>query len=424
MAWPSVTPMYFVRDLVSPRTWLAFIHHFIGVCVGAVVVWIVVPGLVVGAMGLPVAMIGMPILGTTLRFTDWFARTERARFAVTLGEQIPAWPAGTRSGYRFRLLPRFAKLSERATWREVGYAVLRGPLSAAAAFVTLSVWAIGLILVTLPLYDWSLPGGGFHAVGLTLHEPKAVVTALAGLLVLLAAPQVTRGLAAVDAALTRSLLGPPSSLAARVAELELSRDRVVDAAEAERKRIERDLHDGAQQRLVALAMELGRARARFSDDIDAARDLVDSAHAQAKAALTELRDLVRGVHPPVLTDRGLDAALSGLAARCPVPVDVSVEMQVRPKPLVEAVAYFVVAEALTNVAKHSRASQAKVVVEGHGYPGTLTIMISDDGIGGADPQGAGLSGLAGRVSGVDGRLTVESPYGGPTIIAAELPCSG
>ena len=108
--------MYFVRDLVSPRTWLAFIHHFIGVCVGAVVVWIVVPGLVVGALGLPVAMIGMPILGTTLRFTDWFARAERARFAVTLGERIPAWPAGTRSGYRLRLLPRLAKLSERATW--------------------------------------------------------------------------------------------------------------------------------------------------------------------------------------------------------------------------------------------------------------------------------------------------------------------
>jgi len=416
--------MYFVRDLVSPRTWLAFIHHFIGVCVGAVVVWIVVPGLVAGALGLPVAMIGMPILGTTLRFTDWFARAERARFAVTLGEQIPAWPAGTRSGYRLRLLPRFAKLSEHATWREVSYAVLRGPLSAAAAFVTLGVWAFGLIMVTLPLFDWSLPGGGFHVDGTTLHETKAVFVAVAGLLVLLAAPQVTRGLAVADAALARQLLGPPGGLAARVAELELSRERVVDAAEAERRRIERDLHDGAQQRLVALAMELGRARARFSDDIDAARDLVDSAHAQAKAALTELRDLVRGVHPPVLTDRGLDAALSGLAARSPVPVEVDVDMPVRPKPLVEAVAYFVVAEALTNVAKHSRASQAKVVVEGHGYPGTLTVMISDDGIGGADPNGAGLSGLANRVSGVDGRLSVESPYGGPTIIAAELPCSG
>jgi signal transduction histidine kinase len=416
--------MYLVRDLVSPRTWLAFIHHFIGVLVGAAVVWIVVPGLVAGALGLPVAMIGMPILGATLRFTDWFARAERARFEGTLGERIPVWPAGTRSGYRLRLLPRLAKLSERATWREVGYAVLRGPVSAAAAFVTLGVWAFGLIMVTLPLFDWSLPGGGVHVAGGTLHEGKAVFVAVAGLLVLLAAPQVTRGLAVADAALARRLLGPPGGLAARVAELELSRERVADAAEAERRRIERDLHDGAQQRLVAVAMELGRARERFDDDIDTARGLVDSAHAQAKAALTELRDLVRGVHPPVLTDRGLDAALSGLAARSPVPVEVHVDMPVRPKPLVEAVAYFVVAEALTNVAKHSRASQAKVVVEGHGYPGMLAVVISDDGIGGADPNGAGLTGLASRVSGVDGRLTVESPYGGPTIIAAELPCSG
>ncbi len=169
-------------------------------------------------------------------------------------------------------------------------------------------------------------------------------------------------------------------------------------------------------------MELGRAKARFADDLDAARELVDQAHVQAKEALTELRNLVRGVHPPVLTDRGLDAALSGLAALCPVPVDVHVDVPVRPRASVEAVAYFVVAEALTNVAKHSRASHAKVVVEGHGYPGTLTVMISDDGIGGADITSPGLSGLADRVSGVDGRLSVESPAGGPTIIAAELPC--
>ena len=143
---------------------------------------------------------------------------------------------------------------------------------------------------------------------------------------------------------------------------------------------------------------------------------------QAKDALTELRNLVRGVHPPVLTDRGLDAALSGLAALCPVPVEVHVDVPVRPRPAVEAIAYFVVAEALTNVAKHAQASHAKVWVEGHGYPGTLSVMISDDGIGGADRQGAGLTGLADRVTGVDGQITVESPSGGPTIIAAVLPC--
>jgi signal transduction histidine kinase len=414
--------MYLVRDLVSPRTWLAFIHHLVGVVLGALAAWIVVPGLVIGTLGMPVAMVGMPVLGTALRFTDWFARTERARFAVTLGEHIPAWPAGSRSGYRMRLLPRLAKLGERATWREVLYAVIRGPLSAAAAFVSLGMWAVGVVLVTLPLYNRSLPGGGAHVDGMVLHGAPELLAVLIGFAALLAAPQVTRGLAAADAALARRLLGPPGGLAARLAEVELSRERVVDAAEAERKRIERDLHDGAQQRLVALAMELGRAKAKFGDDVDAARLLVDQAHAQAKAALTELRDLVRGVHPPVLTDRGLDAALSGLIARSPVPVQMHVEIPVRPKPAVEAVAYFVVAEALTNVAKHSSASQAKVVVEEHGYPPVLTVMISDDGIGGADPDGAGLSGLADRASGVDGRLTVESPRGGPTIIAAELPC--
>jgi signal transduction histidine kinase len=203
----------------------------------------------------------------------------------------------------------------------------------------------------------------------------------------------------------------------------------VDAAEAERRRIERDLHDGAQQRLVALAMELGRAKAKFSDDVEAAAALVDQAHSEAKAALTELRDLVRGVHPPVLTDRGLDAALSGLAARCHVPVALQVVVPVRPRPAVEAVAYFTVAEALTNIAKHSRATHASVVVEGGpwsastGAGGTLHIVITDDGIGGANPAGAGLSGLADRISGVDGALSVESPPGGPTIIAAVLPCA-
>ena len=241
-------------------------------------------------------------------------------------------------------------------------------------------------------------------------------------MLVLAAPQLTRGLAIADGALARRLLGPRRDLAARVTELEISRERVVDAAEAERRRIERDLHDGAQQRLVALAMELGRAKARFADDLDAARELVDQAHAQAKEALTELRNLVRGVHPPVLTDRGLDAALSGLAALCPVPVDVHVDVPVRPKAAVEAVAYFMVAEALTNVAKHSRASHAKVVVEGHGYPGTLTVMVSDDGIGGADITSPGWPGWPTGSPAWTAGCRWSPRSAGPTIIAAELPC--
>ena len=418
--------MFLLRDLVSARTWLAMTQHLVGLFVGFVAIFIVTFGLGFGVGGLFLALAGLPLLGLTLRLADVFARAERARFALFTGVRIPAWPtpgSPGRVGFRWGIIPRWPMWREGSTWAELGYALLRLPVSAVAATVSITAWAMGLILVALPAYGRFMPSGG-PTIGDTVLHTRAELTlsAVLGALLLLAAPQLTRGLAIADGALARRLLGPRRDLAARVTELEISRGRVVDAAQAERQRIERDLHDGAQQRLVALAMELGRAKAKFADDPDAARELVDRAHVQAKEALTELRNLVRGVHPPVLTDRGLDAALSGLAALCPVPVDVHIDMPVRPKSSVEAVAYFMVAEALTNVAKHSRASQAKVVVEGHGYPGMLTVMISDDGIGGADITSPGLSGLADRVSGVDGRLSVESPSGGPTIIAAELPC--
>jgi signal transduction histidine kinase len=383
---------------------------------------VVVTGLSLGFSLLVLALTGLPILGLTLRAATWFAAAERARFSLMLGVRIPVWPAEARAGYRWGIVPRWRMLTERATWGELGYGLLRLPFSAVAVTLCFSAWAAGLVLLTLPLYNTALPSGAEIGDVVLTGTPTMAASAVLGLVLLLAAPQLTRGLATADAALSRGLLGPRRDLEARVTELEISRERVVDAAETERLRIERDLHDGAQQRLVALAMDLGRAKARFADDLDAAAGLVDQAHAQAKEALVELRNLVRGVHPPVLTERGLDAALSGLAALCPVPVEVHVDVPVRPKSSIEAVAYFMVAEALTNVAKHSRASHAKVVVEGHGYPGTLTVMISDDGIGGADVHSPGLSGLADRVTGVDGRLSVESPSGGPTIIAAELPC--
>jgi signal transduction histidine kinase len=418
--------MFLLRDLVSARTWLAMTQHLAGLFIGVVAIFVVTFGLGFGIGGLFFALVGLPLLGVTLRLAHWFAQAERARFALFTGVRIPAWPgAGSagRADFRWGIIPRWQMWRESATWAEIGYALLRLPVSAAAATISILAWSVGLILVVLPAYAWAMPSGG-PTIGDTVLHTRAELTlsAVIGALLLLAAPQLTRGLAVADGALARILLGPRRDLAARVIQLEKSRERVVDAAEAERRRIERDLHDGAQQRLVALAMELGRAKARFADDLDAARELVDQAHVQAKEALTELRNLVRGVHPPVLTDRGLDAALSGLAALCPVPVDVHVDVPVRPRASIEAVAYFVVAEALTNVAKHSRASHAKVVVEGHGFPGMLTVMISDDGIGGADITSTGLSGLADRISGVDGRMSVESPVGGPTIIAAELPC--
>jgi signal transduction histidine kinase len=420
--------MFLIRwvfAVFSARTWLAFTHHVAGLFIGLVAFTLTVGLLITGVVGLPFALIGLVPLGLLLRFGGGLARFERGRFALLLDRQIPDWPADERPAFRWLIVPRRSAWAKRATWGRFGYVALRGPVSLVTSVITVVVWAAGAVLVALPAYARYLPGGG-PSIGGTVHNGVQVIWGgfALGVLVLLVAPALTRGLGRLDAALATWLLAPPRDvlLAARVSQLEESRERVVDAAEAERRRIERDLHDGAQQRLVALAMELGRAKAKFSDDVDAAAALVDQAHAEAKAALVELRDLVRGVHPPVLTDRGLDAALSGLIARCPVPVDLKVDVPVRPKASVEAVAYFVVAESLTNIAKHSRASHASVVVEGHGFPGTLNLLISDDGIGGADPGGAGLSGLADRVSGVDGTLSVESPSGGPTIISAVLPC--
>ena len=426
------------------RTWLAVLHHLMGLIVGAVSFPIVVAGVTAGAALAPIGGVGLPILGLTLRYADGVAALERARFTGMAAAELPSWPAEPQRRYRWLVIPGRAALTDRATWGKICYPLPRLLASALLFPVVAAFWAVGLgtLPLTLPLYLWlrpdrprSRPRSRFrfrrrprrpHSHPTDAAPPRGAVaraaSAVSAALLLAGAPRVTRRLATADAALTRRLLSPPRDLAARVAELEVSRERVVDAAEAERQRIERDLHDGAQQRLVALAMELGRAKAKFGDDPQAARDLVDRAHVEAKAALTELRNLVRGVHPPILTERGLDPALSGLAALCPVPVDVHVDVQVRPKPAIEAVAYFMVAEALTNVAKHSRASHVTVMVEGHGFPGTLTVLISDDGVGGADPRGAGLSGLADRVAGVDGELSVESPSGGPTIVSAVLPC--
>jgi signal transduction histidine kinase len=419
-----------LRGLVSARTWLAFTHHVAGLVLAIVSFTLVVTGLALGVGLLPLALAGLPVLGLTTRFADGFAAVERARFALLLGAEFTAWPADPDRTYRALVIPRRRTLFGRATWGRQAYAMLRLPVSCVTVTLTQAFWAVGVTLLTLPLYWRHLPPGGPSVNGNLLITGAGVTPALwasgiIGLILLLAAPPLTRGLAAADAALARGLLSPPrgAALKARVTQLEVSRERVVDAAGAERRRIERDLHDGAQQRLVALAMELGRAKAKLADE-DAAAALVDQAHTHAKAALVELRDLVRGVHPPVLTDRGLDAALSGLAARCPVPVDLQVDVPVRPRPAVEAVAYFTVAEALTNVAKHSRATHVRVIVDGGPAPaGTLNLVISDDGIGGADPSSAGLRGLADRIEGIDGALSVESPPGGPTIISAVIPCA-
>jgi signal transduction histidine kinase len=407
--------------VVSPQTWLAVIHLLAGLVIGLVSFTVVVVGISVGIGLVPLFLVGIPVLVAVVWVANLGARAERARFALLLGVDIPApapVPDEPKGWRRLNLL-----FLARSTWLPSVYAVVRFPLSVIEAAMVTVVWALGFALIALPAYNGALPGGHAHLGAFALNNLAWVALAVAiGVGLLLGAPPLTRALAAGDAVVTRWLLGPGrrARLTERIGELETSRAGVVDAAETERRRIERDLHDGAQQRLVSLAMDLGRARAKFASDPKAAEAIVGQAHEQAKEALTELRNLVRGVHPPVLSDRGLDAALSGLAALSPVPVAVQVDLPDRPSASVEAIAYFVVAEALTNVAKHAKASRALVTVTRSGD--LLNVAVSDDGVGGASLAGQGLSGLAARVAGVDGRLLVTSPDGGPTVIEAVLPC--
>ena len=408
-------------DLVGPDAWLTTSHLLVGLWVGLVsfIPMVVLLALSVGLT--PVFLLGIPVLGVALWLSRLLARLERGRFALILGVRIPdPHPRHLPGGIvqRFR-----ARVSSPATWREVAYHLLRLPLGAVEFVLTLALWTVPIGLLTLPIYNWSLPNGGASfGFGITVRSWwSTVLVAVVGLVLLLLAPRLVRQLGLFEVRYARAMLGP-AGLEVRVDELERSRAAVVEAAETERRRIERDLHDGAQQRLVALAMNLGRAKARYSDDPEAARAMIDEAHADAKQALAELRDLARGLHPAVLADRGLDAALSGLAGRSPVPVTVEVDVGAQPDRTIEAIAYFVVAEALTNVAKHAGATRAAVVVRR--LDGMLRLVITDDGHGGADPdRGTGMRGLADRVSGVDGRLQVISPSGGPTVLTVELPCA-
>jgi signal transduction histidine kinase len=401
--------------------WLTTVHLLLGLWTG-IPAFILVAVLLPLGLGLtPVLLIGVPVLAGALWVSRRFGELERARFRGVLGVDIPSpYPALSGGPFeRFRALTQLA-----ASWREAGYHLLRLPTSAVQVALVASAWLLPIGALTLPTYNWALPHGGANLWLFTVRSWwMTVLVGVAGVVLLLNAPRIVRWLGIFDIAVARRLLGPDRA-AARVAELERSRAAVVVSVEQERKRIERDLHDGAQQRLVSLAMQLGRAKARFDDEPDKARALLDEAHGEAKLALAELRDLARGLHPAVLTDRGLDAALSGLAARAPFPVAVEVDPAARdaPVPVVDAIAYFVVAEALTNVAKHASATKAAVVVRR--LDGVLRVMVSDDGIGGADPaRGSGLRGLADRVSGVDGTLHVVSPAGGPTVLTVELPCA-
>ncbi len=316
------------------------------------------------------------------------------------------------------------RLQERSTWRELGYALLFAcllwPLE---AVIIGTVIGVSGGLVSTPLV-MATAGGGEEVrvikLWLVHSYPAAFAVALAGLLLLPLLAYPLGLLAAGRARLTRLLLdAPPEQDDVRVRELSRSRMRLVTAFEAERRRIERDLHDGAQQRLVALSMHLGLARLDAREEPLAG--LLAQAHGEAQAALVELRELIRGIHPQVLTDRGLAAAVEDIADRSPVPVDLDLDLPHRFLEAVESAVYFAVCEALANVAKHSRATRAAVEARVDG--GRLDVRVRDNGVGGADKaEGTGLEGVADRLSVLGGRLLVSSPSGGPTVLRVLVPC--
>ncbi|GAA3392274.1 sensor histidine kinase [Streptomyces roseoviridis] len=335
-------------------------------------------------VGLAVTVVGLPLLALGLSGARGMGRAERARARGLLGVRVDE-PSRLPGGDGF-FGWLWSRLRDPVAWRSQLYGFIRLP------------WGVLAFTVTL--------------VSLFVLWPVL--------------PFLARGLSNVDRALVRGLLSPSDELERRIAELESDRGVVVDTAAADLRRIERDLHDGAQARLVALAMGLGLAKEKLLDDPEAAAAMVDEAHGEVKLALQELRDLARGIHPAVLTDRGLDAALSAVAARCTVPVRVSVDLAERPAEAIEGIAYFTVSELLQNVSKHSRARSASVEV--WRAKDRLMLQVRDDGVGGArldgarlDGGGTGMAGLAERLGAVDGVFVVDSPTGGPTVVTAELP---
>ncbi|GLV72098.1 sensor histidine kinase [Streptomyces hygroscopicus] len=383
-------------------------------------------------VGLLITFLGVPVLGAALAGCRALGVVERARARALLGLAVAEpEPVLTGAGRRGPVAWVGALLRSGTSWRHVIYALIRLPW-AVFSFVFAVVFTVnGWGFATYPLWGWVFPrylhepgleifvddGRGLHFY---LDTPfETVATCAVGVLLLLLTPWVMRALTSVDRIMVAGLLGP-SRLASRVRELESDRGTVVDTAAADLRRIERDLHDGAQARLVALAMDLGLAKEKLEEDPEAAAKMVDEAHGEVKLALQELRDLARGIHPAILTDRGLGPALSALAARCTVPVTVTVDLPQRPAPAIEGIAYFTVSELLQNISKHSGARTAEVDV--WRTEERVMLQITDDGRGGADTSaGSGLAGLAERFDAVDGVLVVHSPAGGPTTVTAELP---
>ncbi|MFE1172091.1 sensor histidine kinase [Streptomyces sp. NPDC058773] len=375
------------RAPLSGTTWREIAYLLANFPVGVVAFAVLMVWVGVGT-GLSFIVITLPLLASGLTACRWYGRLERARARALLGVRVEE-PSRLRAVSPGVLPWLWTALKDPVAWRHALFTFIRLP------------WAFLTFTVVFLLFFLGWP----------------------------ALPWVARWLSDVDRAMVRGLLSPSDELERRIAELESDRVTVTDTATADLRRIERDLHDGAQARLVALAMGLGLAKEKLLEgqaDADVAA-MVDEAHGEVKLALQELRDLARGIHPAILTDRGLGPALASLAGRCTVPVTTAVDLTERPAPAIEGIAYFTVSELLQNVSKHSAARQASVEVwrvEGDGRRAgdRLLIQVSDDGKGGARLDGgSGMAGLAERLGSVDGLFVLHSPEGGPTRVTAELP---
>ncbi|MFI1802805.1 sensor domain-containing protein [Streptomyces californicus] len=410
------------RYLRSGWPWRCALYFLTSAPLGAALLVCLLVLALAGSL-LTVVLVGVPLLLMLVLAGLPVARLERRRLRL-IDPAVPMADAHRdppRTGPAAWLRTR---LQERSTWRELGYALLFAcllwPLE---AVIIGTVIGVSGGLVSTPLV-MATAGGGEEVrvikLWLVHSYPAAFAVALAGLLLLPLLAYPLGLLAAGRARLTRLLLdAPPEQDDVRVRELSRSRMRLVTAFEAERRRIERDLHDGAQQRLVALSMHLGLARLDAREEPLAG--LLAQAHGEAQAALVELRELIRGIHPRVLTDRGLAAAVEDIADRSPVPVGLDLDLPHRFLEAVESAVYFAVCEALANVAKHSRATRAAVEARVEG--GRLDVRVRDNGVGGADKaEGTGLEGVADRLSVLGGRLLVSSPAGGPTVLRVLVPC--
>jgi signal transduction histidine kinase len=408
------------REVLDPRTYGRIAYLLVAGVFGIVEFVFLVTALSVG-VGLAVTLIGIPILIGTVYAWGWLAGLERRTIRALTGTTIPDpyRPLPTGSWWdRLR-----ARLADPATWKDLAFLFLQFPLGLAAFVVSVVVLSVGLQNLTLPLWYWALPEGD-ELIGVIEVDtlPEALAMAPLGALVLALGIPALGALGKLYTAYAQVLLGSNEDpvVTAQMSDLRDARSRIIEAADAERRRIERDLHDGAQQRLVALSLNLRMAERRAASGDAEAAELVRKAGEEAGLALKELRDLARGIHPAILSNRGLAVALDDLAGRASVPVQVVAAPGERLPDQVESAAYFVVSECLANVGKHANATQATVSVTTE--DGDLVVVVTDDGVGGAElGNGSGLQGLEDRVGALDGKLSLKSPPGGGTQVRVSIP---